>query len=65
MVGLAVASIEGCWRGKHALDDALGSLNEATLAEILESWFVSIQHLPPSLTGLGRLSAHRQVSDNP
>jgi hypothetical protein len=28
-------------RGKHALDDALASLNEATLAEILESWFVS------------------------
>ena len=24
-----------------------------------------VQHLPPSLTGLGRLSAHRQVSDNP
>jgi len=31
-------------RGKHALDDALGSLNEATLAEILESWFVSIRN---------------------
>jgi hypothetical protein len=30
-------------RGKHALDDALASLNEATLAEILESWFVSIR----------------------
>ena len=24
-----------------------------------------VQHLPPSLTGLGQLSAHRQVSDNP
>ncbi len=24
-----------------------------------------VQHLPPSLTGLGELSAHRQVSDNP
>jgi hypothetical protein len=24
-----------------------------------------VQHLPPSFTGLGRLSAHRQVSDNP
>jgi hypothetical protein len=24
-----------------------------------------VQHLPSSLTGLGRLSAHRQVSDNP
>jgi hypothetical protein len=23
-----------------------------------------VQHLPPSLTGLGQLSAHRQVSDN-
>jgi len=31
-------------RGKHALDDALGSLNEAALAEILESWFVSIRN---------------------
>jgi hypothetical protein len=31
-------------RGKHALDDALGSLNEADLAEILESWFVSIRN---------------------
>ena len=31
-------------RGKHALDDALASLNEATLAEILESWFVSIRN---------------------
>ncbi|MGC1523909.1 MAG: hypothetical protein WA803_20385, partial [Steroidobacteraceae bacterium] len=31
-------------RGKHALDDALGTLNEATLAEILESWFVSIRN---------------------
>ena len=24
-----------------------------------------VQHLPPSLTELGQLSAHRQVSDNP
>jgi hypothetical protein len=24
-----------------------------------------VQHLPPSLTGLGRLGAHRQLSDNP
>jgi integrase len=30
--------------GKHALDDALGSLNETALAEILESWFVSIRN---------------------
>ena len=32
--------------GKHALDDALGSLNETALAEILESWFVSIRNRP-------------------
>jgi hypothetical protein len=30
--------------GKHALDDGLGSLNETALAEILESWFVSIRN---------------------
>lgn len=29
-----------------ALDDALGSLNDAALAEILESWFISIRNKP-------------------
>jgi hypothetical protein len=32
--------------GKHALDDALRSLNETALAGILESWFVSIRNRP-------------------
>jgi hypothetical protein len=30
--------------GDHGLDDALGSLNDTALAEILESWFVSIRN---------------------
>jgi transcriptional regulator with XRE-family HTH domain len=33
--------------GKHALDDALASLNETALAEIVESWFVSIRNRSP------------------
>ncbi|GFF06014.1 tyrosine-type recombinase/integrase [Stenotrophomonas maltophilia] len=32
--------------GAHALDDALGHLNEVVLAEILESWFISIRNHP-------------------
>ena len=32
--------------GSHALDDALGSLNDAVLADILESWFISIRNQP-------------------
>lgn len=32
--------------GSHALDDALGSLNDAALADILESWFISIRNQP-------------------
>lgn len=32
--------------GAHALDDALGHLNEVVLAEILESWFISIRNQP-------------------
>jgi len=30
--------------GNHSLDDALGTLDEAALAEIMESWFVSIRN---------------------
>lgn len=30
--------------GSHALDDALGSLNDAVIADILESWFISIRN---------------------
>jgi len=30
--------------GRHALDDALGALNDRTLADILESWFISIRN---------------------
>jgi len=33
--------------------------------KIVETITRLVQHLPPSLTGLGQLSAHRQVSDNP
>ena len=33
-------------RGMSALDDALGTLNDEVLAEILESWFVSIRNQP-------------------
>ncbi|MEZ0470083.1 tyrosine-type recombinase/integrase [Luteimonas salinilitoris] len=32
--------------GAHALDDALGNLNDVVLAEILESWFISIRNQP-------------------
>lgn len=32
--------------GSHALDDALGSLNDDVLAEILESWFITIRNQP-------------------
>lgn len=32
--------------GAHALDDALGHLNDVVLAEILESWFISIRNQP-------------------
>ncbi|MHC9085972.1 tyrosine-type recombinase/integrase [Luteimonas sp. RIT-PG2_3] len=32
--------------GAHALDDALGHLNDAVLAEILESWFIAIRNQP-------------------
>jgi hypothetical protein len=37
--------------GVGALYDALGSLDDATLAEILESWFVSIQNQPKTFGG--------------
>lgn len=30
--------------GSHALDDALGSMNDVVLADILESWFISIRY---------------------
>ncbi|NHZ44147.1 hypothetical protein F1609_28855 [Massilia sp. CCM 8693] len=33
-------------RGHGALDDALGTLNDGDLAEILESWFISIRNQP-------------------
>jgi integrase len=32
--------------GNHALDDALAALNDVRLAEILESWFISIRNQP-------------------
>ncbi len=32
--------------GSHALDDALGNLNDVVLADILESWFISIRNQP-------------------
>lgn len=32
--------------GAHALDEALGTLNDPALAEILESWFISIRNQP-------------------
>lgn len=32
--------------GVHALDDALGHLNDSVLAEILESWFIAIRNQP-------------------
>jgi len=32
--------------GSHTLDDALGTLNDAVLADILESWFISIRNQP-------------------
>lgn len=32
--------------GNHALDDALGSMNDVVLADILESWFISIRNQP-------------------
>jgi integrase len=32
--------------GKHALDDALASLDDVSLADILESWFISIRNQP-------------------
>ena len=38
--------------GPGALDDALGSLDDATLAEILESWFVSIRNQPKTFGGV-------------
>ena len=37
--------------GPGALDVALGSLDDATLAEILESWFVSIRNQPKTFGG--------------
>src|ERR1700684_3446879 len=46
--------------GKHALDDALASLNETALAEIVESWFVSLRNCPKHLecfSGCRHLSA--------
>jgi hypothetical protein len=33
-------------RGPGALDNALGTLNDGLLAEILESWFISIRNQP-------------------
>jgi integrase len=52
-------------RGPGALDDALGSLDDMALAEILESWFVSIRNQPKTFggdetrwqTGLGFVSS--------
>ena len=35
-----------CKFGDHTLDDALGYLNEGVLAEILESWLISIRNQP-------------------
>lgn len=32
--------------GSHSLDDALGSLSDVVLADILESWFISIRNQP-------------------
>lgn len=32
--------------GAHALDEALGTLNDPALGEILESWFISIRNQP-------------------
>jgi hypothetical protein len=32
--------------GPNALDDALGTLDDEALADILESWFVSIRNQP-------------------
>lgn len=51
--------------GRSALDDALGTLNDDTLAIILESWFVSIRNQPQTTesdekrwqTGLGFVSS--------
>lgn len=51
--------------GRSALDDALGTLNEDALAQILESWFVSILNQPRTSasdehrwqTGLGFVSS--------
>lgn len=41
-------------RGPGALDDALGAIDHVTLAEILESWFVTI-HNQPEITGADEL----------
>lgn len=41
-------------RGPGALDDALGAIDHVALAEILESWFVTI-HNQPEITGTDEL----------